>query len=98
MNNAWLFGREGILCLRPTSIPEAMHVPILLVNELLPHYARRAKAPLSSRLSSLNLLHTAAAQVQSPDWAEAVCVKSFISYLPYVGGFLRVLRFPPPEN
>ena len=29
----------------------------------------------------------AAAQVQSPDWAEAVCVKSFISYLPYVGWF-----------
>ena len=28
----------------------------------------------------------------------AVCVTSFISYLPYVGGFLRVLRFPPPEN
>ena len=25
------------------------------------------------------LLHTAAAQVQSPEWAEAVCVNSFIS-------------------
>ena len=25
----------------------------------------------------LTLLHTAAAQVQSPDWAEAVCVKKF---------------------
>ena len=31
-------------------------------------------------------------------WAEAVCVKRFFSYLPYVGGFLRVLRFPPPEK
>ena len=26
------------------------------------------------------------------DWAEVV------SYLPHVGGFLRVLRFPPPES
>ena len=33
-------------------------------------------------LITLTLLHTAAAQVQSPDWAEAVCVRSFISYLP----------------
>ena len=42
--------------------------------------------------------HTAAAQVQSPDWVQAVCVKSFVSYLPQAGGFLRILRFPPPKN
>jgi hypothetical protein len=45
--------------------------------------------PIATKYVSLNPVHDEVYSIQH-------YVKKFVSYLRQVGGFLRVLRFPPP--
>ena len=68
----------------------------------LPKWSSWTSCQLPNSVTLVKYLRKVGLQVQSPDWAEAVCVKSFISYsLLAVGRWFSpgsLLRFPPPDN